>query len=222
MTYSYFKKSMMGVLVLAALSLLGCAKNNSSGVRIAGRGAGAVPTTPAQQQGLPNSCSNSQMEIGKIFDPYSSPQFESQVKGFVSATMDPQEFGTISGNIYDSTGIDFKGSFQFDSQGNLISESSSLWIKIVDSYVKQTYNGELVQPFIVEFVAANSGIIDRNTRQFKVIFKDNFGEIIFVGRYDNQIAEGEVSYVNNTAVAGYQPASGKLGSFRAYSCGLIK
>lgn len=225
MNNSFFNKSKRGVLLLAALSLTACAKNNnSSDVRVAGRGgATALTAPPAYQQGGQNTCSNPTMAVGKIFDPYSSPQFESQVKSFVSATLDPQALGTISGNIADKTGIDFQGTFHFDSQGRLIPTSSTVKIKIVDSFVYDVYNnGQTVQPYIVEFIAADSGVIDRNTRQFEVRFRDNYGEIIFQGRFDNQIAEGTVTYMNNTAVAGYQAASGTLGSFKAYTCALIK
>lgn len=221
MNNSFFNKSMRGILLIAALALSACGKNNSSDIRIAGRGATAV-TPPAHQQNTPGSCSDPKMVWGKIFDPYASPQFEYQVKNFVSATLDPQALGSISGNIADKTGIDFQGSFKFDNEGKLLPGSSTVLIKIVDSYVNQPYNGQTVQPYIVEFKAANSGAMDRNTHQFEVRFKDNYGEIIFQGRYDNQIVEGTVSYVNNTAVAGYQPSSGVLGNFKAYTCGLIK
>lgn len=221
MDNSFFKKSMMGVLALAALTLSACAKSNSSDVRVAGRGIDPL-VAAQQQQGTQNACSNAQMAWGKIFDPYASSQFESQVKSFVSATLDPQSLGTISGNIADKTGIDFQGSFQFDSQGKLIPASSTVLIKIFDSYVGQTYNGQSVQPYIVEFKAANSGFVDRNTRQFEAKFSDNYGDIVFSGRYDNQTVEGTVTYVNNTAIAGYQKASGTLGSFKAYTCALIK
>lgn len=220
MKNSFFTKSMIGILLLAALSLSGCAKNNSSDVRVAGRN--PVPQGPAQTSQNQTNCSNPTMVWGKIFDPYASTQFEYQVKSFVSATLDPQALGTISGNIYDRTGIDFQGSFQFDAQGNLIPTSSTVLIKIVDSFVKDGYEGQTFQPYIVEFKAADSGIIDRNTRQFEVHFKDNYGDIVFQGMYNDQIAEGTVSFVNYTAVTGYEPASGTLGAFRSYTCGLIK
>ncbi|WII70910.1 hypothetical protein QJS83_10600 [Bdellovibrio sp. 22V] len=218
MKNTFLTKSLMGVLVLAALSLSACAKKDGSTARYAGRGTGVT------QGGVqtPSSCGNANMDWGKIFDPYASPQFESQVKGFVSATLDPQSLGTISGNINDRTGIDFKGSFQFDSAGRLVTGSSSIHIKIVDSYVGQVYNGQTVAPYIVEFNAASEGMINRTTRQFQVKFKDSYGEIILQGAYNNQEASGTVYYQNYTAVNGYQASSGTLGSFRAYACALIK
>lgn len=220
MTKSFFNKSMMGVLVALALSLSACAKKDSSAVRVAGRGA----STGVTQGGTttPNTCSSASMNWGKIYDPNASPQFEAQVKGFVSATLDPQSLGTISGNINDKTGIDFSGSFQFDAQGRLIPASSTVVIKIFDSFVGQVYNGQTVVPYAVEFSQASEGIIDRTTRQIQVKFKDSYGEIVFQGQYDNNTVQGTVHYQNYTAVTGYQPSGGTLGAFRAYTCALIK
>lgn len=220
MKTTFFNKSILGVLVLAALSLTACGKKDSSAVRVAGRSAGTGVTQSTVA--VSNTCSNSSMTWGKIFDPSASPQFEAQVKSFVSATLDPQSLGAISGNINDKTGIDFQGSFQFDTQGNLIPGSSSVLIKIFDSYVGQVYNGQTIAPYVVEFTAASEGMVNRTTRQFQVKFKDSYGEVIFQGQYNNQTVEGTVYYQNNTAVTGYQPASGVLGSFRAYTCALIK
>lgn len=220
MKTSFFNKSMMGVLVALALSLSACGKKDSSAVRVAGRG---TPTGVSQSGGTtPNTCGNANMTWGKIYDPYASSAFESQVKGFVSATLDPQSLGTISGNINDKTGIDFSGSFQFDTAGKLIPASSTVVIKIFDSFVGQVYNGQTIVPYVVEFKQASEGMIDRNTRQIQVRFKDSYGEIIFQGQYDNTTVQGTVQYQNYTAVNGYQPAAGILGSFRAYTCALIK
>lgn len=209
-----FKKSLIAAAVLAAVVMSGCSKKNSASVRTAGRG------VPAGAQQLLNndgtSCAQNQM--GKIFDLNASPQFESQVKGFVSATLDPREIGTISGDINNRTGIDFQGSFQFDPQGNLIPASSTVYIKIVDSFVYDKPNGQAPQPYVVEFLSAVAGRIDRNTGQFEVRFDDNYGAIIFKGQVNQQIVEGMVYYENHTAVEGYQKASGVLGNFRGYSC----
>lgn len=220
MNTSFLNKSVMGVLVVLALSLSACGKKDEgSSVRVAGRGA----QTGVSQGGItPNTCGSTAMNWGKIFDPQASPQFENQVKGFVSATLDPQSLGTISGNINDKTGIDFSGSFQFDSQGHLVPGSSTVVIKIFDSYVGQVYNGQTIVPYVVEFTQASEGIIDRTTRQIQVKFKDSYGEIVFQGQYNNNTVEGTVRYQNFTAVSGLQPAGGVLGSFRGYTCSLIK
>lgn len=218
MKTSIFSKYTVAAALIAAVVMSGCAKKNTSSVRTAGRG---VPEGAQQLMNNNNGTSCTQSQMGKIFDPNASPQFESQVKGFVSATLDPRNLGTISGDINAKTGIDFNGNFQFDPQGNLIPASSTVYIKIVDSYVYEKPNGQSPPPYVVEFSSATAGRIDRNTGQFEVIFEDNYGAIIFSGQYSPQMVQGTVSYQNHTAVQGYEKASGLLGSFRAYSC-LIK
>lgn len=219
------KKLILSLLALSLLGLAACAKSGSSAVRVAGRqggaGSGVIPQEVASHQ-----CSSGQTTTGKIFDSYgNSANFERQVKAFISATMSPENFGTISGVITDSTGVDMVGSFKFDSSGNLLLNESAVLIKIFDSYTNQTYNGSVVQPYTIQFSAAASGYLDRTTKQFRVKFADSYGEIEFQGRYDNNnansVSEGTVSFVNHTAVSGYTPASGVLGTFRAYTCALI-
>lgn len=213
----------LGVLTGSFLGLSACAKNEGSAVRVAGR-QGTVNSGVTPQGS--HQCTSGQTTTGKIFDTSGdSFRFESQVKSFVSATMNPQEFGTISGVITDKTGVDMVASFTFDSSGQLVTSQSAVLIKIFDSYVGQTYNGETVPPYTIQFSTANSGSIDRANRQFTVKFVDSYGEIVFQGRYDNSsangVAEGTVSYTNYTAVSGFSPASGTLGSFRSYTCALI-
>lgn len=219
MGQAFFNKMILGVLVALALSMSACGKKDSSAVRMAGRG-----TSVGVSQGnvITPACSSTSMAWGKIFDENSSPQFESQVKSFVSATLDPQSLGAISGNINDKTGIDFTGAFVFDSQGKLVLESSRVLIKIFDSLVGQVSEGQAIVPYEVEFTAASEGSIDRTTRQFNVKFRDAYGEILFQGTYNNQDVYGVVTYRNSTAVSGYQASQGTLGSFRAHTCALIK
>lgn len=219
MATSFFNKTVVGALMIFSLSLVACGKKDGGAVRVAGRGAATTGVAPVPTA---TTCSNANMNWGKIFDPNASPQFEAQVKGFVSATLDPQSMGSISGNINDKTGVDFSGSFQFDTQGRIVTQSSNLTIKIFDSYVGQVYNGQTIVPYEVKFSQAVEGQMDRTTRQIQVKFKDQFGEVVFQGRVVDSIVEGTVYYQNTTAVNGYQVASGTLGSFRAYSCALIK
>jgi hypothetical protein len=220
MNKNLFNQIMLGGIILASLTMTACGQKDDSAVRTAGRTTGAGVT---QNNVLLNStCANPSMNWGKIFDPVASSQFESQVKGFVSATLDPQNLGSISGNINDKTGIDFAGTFKFDAQGQLVPGSSSVVIKIFDSFVGQVYEGKTIEPYIIEFASATEGRLDRNTRQMSIKFKDNYGEIVFTGQYNASTVEGTVQFVNTTAVAGLQPARGTLGSFRAYTCALIK
>lgn len=206
-------------LVALSFSMFACAKKNDSSVRLA-RGS-AVGVSQNNTNGV-STCSNTSMDWGRIYDLNGAAQFEAQVKGFVSATLDPQSFGAISGDINASTGIDFKGSFKFDAQGALESTSSSVEIKIIDSYVNLIFDGEVVEPYVVQFTQAQSGRLDRATGKFTVTFQDSFGAIVFQGVVADQMAEGTVTYQNTKAVAGSTIASGNLGQFKSYACALIK
>lgn len=221
MKKSFLQKSMMGLLALAALGLSACAKKEGGAVRVAGRAVTTTVTTAATV----NRCGDPNKSWGKIYDQHSSGNFESQVKSFVSATLDPSTLGTISGNINDPTGIDFSAVLAFDSANQLIPASSTLIIKIFDSYAGQVYNGTTVAPYNVEFNAATEGMIDRTTRQIQAKFKDSYGEIIIQGQYDEAtqgMVQGTVYYTNFVAVTGHTPTNGTLGSFRSYACAMIK
>ena len=224
MKTSFFNKSVMTVLALAALFMSACAKKDDSSVRTADRSAVAAA---AQSTNTTNHCADKSANWGKIFDAANnSAQFEGQVKGFVSATLDPDNLGTISGDINAKTGVDFCGWFQFDSAGNLVPSSSAVIIKVVDSYANQVINGQTVQPYNVTFSAGTSGTVNHTTRQMDVVFKDNYGELRFQGQYgangDMNLIEGTVYYTNTVAVSGYAVSSGPLGKFRAYRSSLIK
>jgi hypothetical protein len=211
-----------GVIFFATMVLAACANKDDNSNRAAGResevavNGGINPETNSQ-------CSNTNMEWGKIYDANGSVNFEAQVKGFVSATLNPESLGTISGNISNpTTGVDFNGSFSFDQDGNLVPDKSTLTIKIFDSYVNQVYNGQVIQPYVVQFSKASEGYLNRSTGQLRVTFQDSYGSIVFDGRMSGANVDGQVTYDNKVAVDGLSPSSGVLGSFIAYSCSMIK
>lgn len=225
MKTSFLSKSVMGMLVLAALTLSACAKKDDSA-------SGRVATRGGNGSGIvaQNTCANpaQAQAVGKIFDSQSyGSRFEEQVKAFVSATLDPEALGTISGNINDKTGIDFSASFPFDSNNQLIASEASISIKIFDSYAKEPYNGQVIPPYEVAFSQAKSGTINRNTRQINVVFEDEYGSITFAGQYgvmegsQGPFVVGKVSFNNYKSVKG-SPQSGQLGDFKIYDCAMIK
>ncbi len=217
MKTSFFNKSVMGILVVAALTLSACAKKEDSFGRTADRTGNGI--TSANQT---VNCPSASYAWGKIFDQNNSANFETQVKAFVSTNMDPNSLGSISGNINDATGVDFNGLFKFDSSGNLVADSSSITIRIFDSYTKQVVNGQTVQPYDVTFSKAKSGTINRSSRQINVVFEDEYGSITITGTYNGQTVEGTVAFKNYKAVSGYTAQSGTLGSFRNYQCAMIQ
>ena len=204
------------MLVLAALTLSACAKKDDSA-------SGRITTRGGNGSGIvaQNTCGNTAQAVGKIYDSQSyGSRFEEQVKAFVSATLDPEALGTISGGIADATGVDFTASFPFDSNNQLIAAQASISIKIFDSYAKTTYNGQVVPPYEVAFTQAKSGTINRNTRQINVVFEDEFGSITINGTFDGNMVTGKVSFNNYKSVKG-SPQSGQLGDFKIYQCAMI-
>lgn len=220
MKKSFFSKSVMTVLALAALTLSACAKKDDSVVRVAER----TTNVTAQDANSAGHCANKSVNWGKIFDPNASVQFESQVKGFVSATMDPELLGSISGDINGKTGVDFCGIFKFDSVGNLVPSASAVNIKIFDSYAVDTTLSPQVPPYTVSFSKGMQGYVNHTVRQVDVTFQDDYGVIRFKGEFNDQYVQGLVYYQNKTAVSGFSPSNGEqvLGTFRVLKNSLIK
>lgn len=227
MQSSFFNKSVLGVLLIGALTLSACAKKEDSfgdNARVtapAANGVTANDTTAAQACG-----SDTSKLWGKIYGSSAGNNFEIQVKAFVSATLNPNELGSISGDINAKTGVDFKGLFKFDSANQLVADASSIAIKIFDSYANTTQNGQFIPPYEFSFSKAKSGSINRNTRQINVVFEDEYGSITINGSYNdlsaNGTVNGVVTFKNYKAVSGYTPQSGTLGSFTAYACAMIQ
>lgn len=220
MNTSILKKASMGLLLFVALGLSACAKKEGSATRVAGRSNGAAPIP-----NTPNTCTQGQSNVGKIYG--TDYRFENDVKGFVSATLSPDQLGQIGYDINSPTGIDFYANFQFDSNGQVVPQNTNVKIRIFDSYsVSQNGQPAMVQPYEISALQAHSGSIQRNNGMagsFNVVFKDEYGEFAFNGSVNqNGIASGTVTYRNYVAVSGYSPASGNLGQFTMYACALIK
>ncbi|MNL20971.1 hypothetical protein D3C87_1422430 [compost metagenome] len=208
--------------MLSSSGLVACSQDSFSTVRTASNG-GATGGNGSAGGGFPTSCSST--TVGKIYDPAgaASAGFDSQVKAFVSATLNPTLLGSVSGDINAATGIDLKGSWSFDSTGSLVLSGAAVSIEIFDSYVgTKDSNGETILPYTIDFSSASSGSINRSTGQFTVVFRDSYGSITFTGTKGSTYSEGTVTFANTTAVSGYSPASGTLGSFKINNCALIK
>lgn len=218
MNTSILKKAGMGLLLFVALGLSACAKKEGSATRVAGRSNGAAPIP-----NTPNSCSTGQTNVGNIYG--TNYNFENEVKAFASATLSPDQLGQIGYQLGSPTGVDFYGTFQFDSNGQIVAQNSNLRIEIIDSYaVSQNGQPPLVGRYVIGMQQAFSGTIQRGSSMspFTVTFKDEFGEITFNGSIQNGFATGTVTYRNYVAVSGYTPAAGTLGQFTMYACALIK
>ena len=223
MNKSIFSQISVLLLLLSCSGLVACSQEGFSTIRTASNTSAGGGNGAAGGGAFPTSCSAT--TVGKIYDPAggASTAFDAQVKSFVSATLNPTLLGSVSGDINASTGIDLKGSWTFDAAGALVSTGAAVSVEIFDSYVgTKDSDGETILPYTIDFSSAFSGSLNRTTGQFTVVFKDGYGSITFTGIKGATYSEGTVTFANSTAVSGYSPASGTLGSFKINNCALIK
>jgi len=175
------------------------------------------------------TCGVTTQATGRIFDSGVADgfTFEQRVKGLLAASIDPAEFGSISGDSNSTTtGVSFAGKISFEANGNVKVNSSILALTVTDSLVGQMNDkGHLVTAYPMNFSSASSGTINTTAKTFTVVFKDSYGEITLTGSYKNAMTTGSISFVNystvSTTTTGSFPTSGVLGSFQVPTCSFI-
>ena len=215
MKNSLINKMILGALMALSMALTACNKKEAgSAVRVAGRG-GSVVTAA--------TCASGQTAVGRIYEPEPAyrPYFEPAVKIFLSTTMAQSQFGTIDPLGQGSNGVFLTPSLKFDSAGNIVVIDSSILIAVVDS--RAILEKDTVKPYEVQFKTAYSGNLNRNTREFTVVFSDQFGWIRLSGKYNDSYASGEVSFQNWSSVDGSPiNTTYRMGTFYVPTCGLLK
>lgn len=193
----------------------------SSGVDM--RSARSSEVTANGITGGATSCGSSTQAVGRVYDDGSSSAsgtFEARVKGLLSATVDPQYFGTISGDPSNAqTGVTIEGQLRYDSAGNVTLSQTTLKLSVLDSFVGQTdTTGTTISAYPINFSAASSGTVNLATKTFTVLFKDNYGEITLTGTIGGSTTTGTVSYKNYVSYNGGTVSSGTLGAFQIPTC----
>jgi hypothetical protein len=212
------RKIMTILVAVAALSA--CSKKDDSGVTArAGVNALGVDSNVS-------TCGSTQQAVGRVYENNasgSSYTFEQRAKGLISATVDPQNFGSISGNPNDAqSGVTIEGRLRYDANGAVILDQSNLRLMVYDSYVGQKDSaGATIQPYPINFNAATSGTVNVSTKQFTVLFKDSYGEVTVTGTINNSTVVGSISYTNYSSYNGGQGVSAVLGGFTINACALI-
>lgn len=148
--------------------------------------------------------------------------FQQATEGFVSAFMNPNELGEVSGQAGRSTGVRFGGVIRvaggFDpgnsNNGTQIDEGASrLEVLVWDSEADQNEStpGILADQFrVVDYRL--------NNRTLSVVFEDSLGTVTFEGTFDNNTYYGEVWYDNFEHVDGGTPESWTWGTFYIPVC----
>lgn len=212
---------MKKLTILVALVLLGACspkknslKADNANATIAGIPVGAQ-CAAGTQQGL----------VGSIYDSSAqSMNFESRVKGLLSAYLKPSEVGNISAGQADSTGVRFNGTVKLDSNGAVIAAQTNVTITIYDSIwlTNQTADNLIEMKFNTAKASVISGQFNTSTGTGFISLKDNYGEVRFEGTIDAQKLSGNVTFQNLTTVVGGSPASGTLGQFWVNRCAFLQ
>ncbi len=211
------------ILSLVSVLMVACNPKKDNTVR---SGTGIRSSGPGIVGGLTNTCTQGQFQIGTIYDTgnqqpslYNSGSYEERVKSFLSATVNPQEVGQISGAQWENTGVRFQGVIKLDAAGKVQLATSKLLIKVYDSYVLQSSGTE---PIPVQIDSATEGQFNPQTGIGYVVYKDQYGEVRFDGRYDAQNFSGTVTYKNYVSFNSSTPAQGQLGQFLIARCAIIQ
>jgi len=213
------RKIMTILIAVAALSA--CSKKENSGITARDGVAGAL----AVETNVP-TCAPTQQSVGRVYENNasgSSYTFEQRAKGLIAATVDPQNFGTISGDPNDAqNGITIEGRLRYDANGAVILDQTNMRLMVYDSYVGQKdSSGTPIQPYPINFNAATSGTVNVSTKQFTVLFKDSYGEVTVTGTINNSTVVGTISYANTTNFNGGQGSSAVLGGFTINTCAWV-
>lgn len=173
------------------------------------------------------NCTQSQTTMGAIIDSMQPATFTDRVKALLTATMYPQDVGTVGASLSDTTGVRFTGTIYLDGSGNVNASSSNIKIVVYDSIWLMDYNlNPSTEGIPLEFSASNgatlSGNFNVSSGQGYLLMKDAYGEIRFDGTITSQTFSGNVTFRNYQNVTGQNAASGSLGQFTISSCGIIR
>lgn len=217
-------KSKIQIILLAGLTLSFLASCNQNRNR-SNKAQTVSPYSNVGQIGATQVCTDASQRIGSIYTQSSTQlmgtgeSLEMNVKSFVSASMNPNDIGSMSNGDRDNTGVRIEGTIRVDGSRNVTS-GSRMTIKIYDSYVGQyDASGKQITPFEIYFDQVVSGQVDANGRA-TVTFRDNYGQVTFEGTINQNLWSGTVTYVNSVSYDGSAPTRGTLGQFYIARCGV--
>jgi ABC-type amino acid transport substrate-binding protein len=202
MNFPGLLKTALAFLALASLSACAPAKMTT--------------TSAARSAGLVGNSVNSISCKGKAGRVYSASgsSLEQGVLGLVSATDNPNLFGTIDGSATATqTCVALEGRLSYDASGAVNLSQTSMTLTIYDSKVGSVdANGSTIEGFEITFAKATSGQVLAD-KSFTLQFSDSYGTIQFSGTVGSAVT-GTINYQNYSSYAtGVANASGTLGAF---------
>lgn len=180
---------------------------------------------PVGQQNCPSSALGySSVSKGAVYDSSNNwVQFETNVKGFFSTTIDPKEIGQISSDPSYGGGVSFEGAIKLDSSGQVVSGQSSLIFTAIDYYALMGIYPSVTARFASSTGANFEGQFTKNSNQGVLIIRDAYGTVRFDGQLDAQYFSGTITFENTSHILnGETPARGTLGQFRVARCGFLQ
>lgn len=195
-------------LLVAFLGLAACGKTSDN--RSASRGTTGM---------LAETCADGSKATGAVYDT-AGYGFRENFIALLSATMNPNDIGEISGVRGASTGVDMRLRIGRTAGGGSVTVANTkLNLIIYDSYVGQasTINpGQAIQPLTISMNASN---VASNGNELVITFGDQYGTITAHLQGTNPNFTGTLEFANYQSATGGSPASGQLGSFVVPSCG---
>lgn len=197
---------------LVALGALGC--NRSTPPPAMGRAA------QGQGGGLIDGGISLSAGIGAVFST-NDADYNQQIKNYVSATMDPAQFGHVASSLAEQertqTGVRFYGIVALTANGYVDTNNSNMVLYIWDDMVGKTApDGSTITAYVASFTRLSQAQVD-NTRA-RLQFENDYTRIVLDGVYSSGIYEGTMSYETLVAIAGGARKSGNLGTFRIVTC----
>ncbi len=231
---------MVLTLILMALPIVNCAPkgDKKSSVRVGRTARGYSDAVNAGTRQVPSAGENydggqSSVGIGKSWGGVYIDQqnqwvntdylFNENVHDFVAAHMNPQDLGSVSGQMNATTGIRFWATAStgqpVNPNGNnnisINGEGSELRIVIWDSYAGYIdSNGELITEVPVHIRGTAWGNVTGNRAVIR--FQDQYGWIELNGQFDSNYFQGTMFFDNTNGAANY------LGRFYVPTCGFFR
>lgn len=209
---------MKKLTILIALTLLAACNPKKNSVQA------NVATIAGQPIGTQCVANNNASSVGTIYDSQGSFNFETQVKALLSATISPNDIGSISPQGNAQTGVRFNGLIKLDASGNVVAAQSRLTISVHDSiWLANQTAANLIQVIFDQTKGSTiSGQFNLTSGDGLLSLRDQYGEVRFQGKIDAQNFSGTVSFQNATSVVGGSPASGTLGQFFIQRCAILQ
>lgn len=204
------KKQVMVLLIASLLLGVACTnrKDESTPVGDAGRDTRAV-----NQLNVPRGNCSASVPQAFVQAQGSSSTFDLAVKVFISPTIDPAVFGSVSMK----QGIKISGLIDRDGNNNVLMASSVLRLEVWDSWAIKSLNGEIqenIEPLLVELQGVSANVSGNNAT---FVFGDDLGTVTLEGQLVGSQFQAQVKF-ENKALQSWTP---KKSDGTAYTAGTL-